>query len=858
MSTSSAESTRFDAAGARFVTFFKELEGSFVEREELLLQIALGLLSREHVLMTGPPGTAKSGVAAAVLRRVVDEKTGAPSLYARQFTESTVQTDLVGPINFKTLMESGRTEHFTDEGMLGAVHAFLDEVFDGRDMLLRATLNVLQERELKQGARTTRGQIECALMTTNRYLAEILEGARETLLAFVDRIAFVSFVPRGFASDATLASVLKRQVGGAGAHSATLTIQDLDVLQAAVDSVEVPEEVLDGLATLLGSLSEELAAAERADPQFLATRYFSTRTAVRLGRLLRAVCVYDRLFRRHDRALQVEGADLAGLRSSLVLAGPKPEALAALFAKETDARERRQLAIIRTEREIFERCLRKVGTIKVTKRRAAEAASPLAAAWNEKPAAMDTDELVAATRALVEQSTAPEVKVESDALLARAVTELGERALRAGLTSTAPAEGELDVERVARELARMAEGVEAASTGGRPMGRWLRGRALRLLEESVALASSAVGASLEALRAPPENLEGTTLWVDARFAVLERLAAHRATLRAQGADEADPKASDAIWAKARDCAEAEAADMLDLGFQKDVGAALAANPGDALEGALAALARPFSLLDAYGEKIGALGGDPLRIKALVVGPRLRPLVESAFARLQSPDRIRLVAQVDSLLVTLQNAGLREVLSARDIVAMTADALVRSARAAPAPAMSPLDRDQYRRIRLADHRVPGAFTLLEIALRVQSRKTLDLGNPEAAAQGLAELARDLPEALRAGVAEVDLGRLERVVAFFERWAASLDDVSEGTEAMLQRYAQSGFFHVIADERALLRTSLEAQLVSEVFPEVGERAERLRERLRAIEERSKARVRELLQKRSEEAWASMLRS
>src|SRR5690606_15645808 len=101
--------------------------------------------------------------------------------------------DLVGPINFKTLMDTGRTEHFTDQGILGAVHAFLDEVFDGRDMLLRAALNVLHERELKEGTKTTRGLIECALMTSNRYLAEILEGSRDTLLAFIDRIAFVSF-----------------------------------------------------------------------------------------------------------------------------------------------------------------------------------------------------------------------------------------------------------------------------------------------------------------------------------------------------------------------------------------------------------------------------------------------------------------------------------------------------------------------------------------------------------------------------------------------------------------------------------------------------------------------------------------
>ena len=154
---------RFAAAAARFTSFFNELGRTYVEREDVLAQVALALLCREHVLMSGPPGTAKSQVASAVLGRIVDEASGAPSLFARQFTESTVQTDLIGPINFKTLMDTGRTEHFTDEGMLGAVHAFLDEVFDGRDMLLRSALNVLNERELKQGTRTTRGQIECAI-----------------------------------------------------------------------------------------------------------------------------------------------------------------------------------------------------------------------------------------------------------------------------------------------------------------------------------------------------------------------------------------------------------------------------------------------------------------------------------------------------------------------------------------------------------------------------------------------------------------------------------------------------------------------------------------------------------------------
>ena len=179
--------------------------------------------------MTGPPGTAKSKLAQAVLGRILCEETRQPSLFARQFTESTVQTDLVGPLDFKTLMETGRSEHFTDEGMLGAAHAFLDEVFDGRDMLLRSTLNLLHERELKQGTKIARGQ---GGVRPDDH--QPLPGRRcwrtSALVAFVDRIAFLNFVPKGFADGNALADLLRRQVGGHGSPplQARLSIQDVD------------------------------------------------------------------------------------------------------------------------------------------------------------------------------------------------------------------------------------------------------------------------------------------------------------------------------------------------------------------------------------------------------------------------------------------------------------------------------------------------------------------------------------------------------------------------------------------------------------------------------------------------------
>src|SRR3954452_14973632 len=139
--------------------------------------------------------------------------------------------------------------------MLGATHAFLDEVFDGRDMLLRSILNVLHERELKHGRQVTHGRIECAVMTSNRYLSEVLARSPEVLLAFADRLSFISFVPKSFAKASSRGAMLQRATGGQRPElKAALSLQQLDALQALVESVSVPSVISEALAALADQL----------------------------------------------------------------------------------------------------------------------------------------------------------------------------------------------------------------------------------------------------------------------------------------------------------------------------------------------------------------------------------------------------------------------------------------------------------------------------------------------------------------------------------------------------------------------------------------------------------------------------
>jgi hypothetical protein len=66
-------------------------------------------------------------------------------------------------------------------------------------------------------------------MTSNRYLTEVLAESRETLLAFVDRIAFVGFVPKGFSNPKPIQQVMRQNVAvRPAALRAYLSIQDLE------------------------------------------------------------------------------------------------------------------------------------------------------------------------------------------------------------------------------------------------------------------------------------------------------------------------------------------------------------------------------------------------------------------------------------------------------------------------------------------------------------------------------------------------------------------------------------------------------------------------------------------------------
>ncbi|MEM1931426.1 MAG: AAA family ATPase [Sulfolobales archaeon] len=153
----------------------------FTGRDEEGRVIVLTLLSREHAVLIGEPGTAKS----AMIRRVSN------LLNARFFsyllTRFTEPSELFGPIDIKAL-EEGKYVRITSGKLPSAEIAFLDEIFKANSAILNALNTLLQERVLYDGY----SEIAVPLWSLFGASNEVPEEAE--LLAFYDRFLIRHFV----------------------------------------------------------------------------------------------------------------------------------------------------------------------------------------------------------------------------------------------------------------------------------------------------------------------------------------------------------------------------------------------------------------------------------------------------------------------------------------------------------------------------------------------------------------------------------------------------------------------------------------------------------------------------------------
>lgn len=192
-----------------------------VARDVLVELVLLAAVAGEHLLIIGPPGTAKSLAA----------RRAAQVFHARYFEyllgRFTEPSEIFGPVDLRKLRE-GVVETEVAGMLPDADLAFLDEVFLGSSAILNTLLGLLNERTFRRGKSQLKVPLRVCVGASNALPTD------EALAAFADRFLLRVFVEP--LPDTLLEDLLGAQPV---ALSPLASIDDLDELARAAEAVDL-------------------------------------------------------------------------------------------------------------------------------------------------------------------------------------------------------------------------------------------------------------------------------------------------------------------------------------------------------------------------------------------------------------------------------------------------------------------------------------------------------------------------------------------------------------------------------------------------------------------------------------------
>lgn len=139
------------------------LNQKFFEREEVIDALFIALVARQHTLLIGAPGTAKS----ALVMEFSQQVTGT-NYFQWLLTRFSTPEELFGPVSLEAL-EKGVYKRNTAHKLPEADITFLDEIFKANSAILNSLLTLINERLFYNNGTPIKTPLHSVIGGSNEY-----------------------------------------------------------------------------------------------------------------------------------------------------------------------------------------------------------------------------------------------------------------------------------------------------------------------------------------------------------------------------------------------------------------------------------------------------------------------------------------------------------------------------------------------------------------------------------------------------------------------------------------------------------------------------------------------------------------
>jgi len=281
-------------ASAAFQELARQMGAQFLDKQEIIRLMIVSAIAGEHMVIVGPPGTAKSAMI-DMFSKLIDAR-----YFEYLLTRFTEPNELFGPVDIAAFRE-GRYTRRLDNMLPTAEIVFLDEIFKSNSAILNSLLHVINERKFQNGPEVVQVPLISLYAASNEVpnddnLAAMFDRFLVRVLSDnLDSYHFHELMKKGVALE--LRKMTGRSFLGLGADvpgrqtgelRPVVSARELRQIQQNYDKfMQFPEEFLTKYKGLVFQIRSEGISV-------------SDRRAVKLLKLFAASAVFDGRTRVHD------------------------------------------------------------------------------------------------------------------------------------------------------------------------------------------------------------------------------------------------------------------------------------------------------------------------------------------------------------------------------------------------------------------------------------------------------------------------------------------------------------------------------------------------------------------------------